>query len=301
MVRCGVQFLFYPWRFWFVAREPIHFPEGKSGNVLRGAFGTAFRKTACAPSCRGAERCEQRQTCAYARIFEPRADGGAPSGLADLPRPFVFRARHLDGRTVSAGKRFHFDLNMFDTCDPLLAHFEAAFARMASEGLGPSRGRADLDSARQNDRGPVALEMSPDGAPVHRITVQFLTPTELKSRSGMVDQPEFRVLLARARDRVSTLRAIYGGGPLTLDFRAVGERASRIKMMRCDLRQVDAERRSSRTGQTHSIGGFIGEAEYEGDLGEFIPVLRAAQWTGVGRQTVWGKGAIQVVSHEQHL
>jgi CRISPR/Cas system endoribonuclease Cas6 (RAMP superfamily) len=54
------------------------------------------------------------------------------------------------------------------------------------------------------------------------------------------------------------------------------------------------ERRSSRTGQTHSIGGFVGEAEYEGDLAEFVPYLKAAKWVGVGRQTVWGKGEIDV-------
>jgi len=51
-----------------------------------------------------------------------------------------------------------------------------------------------------------------------------------------------------------------------------------------------AARRSSRTGQTHSLGGFVGKAEYQGDLTEFVPYLRAAQWTGVGRQTAWGKG-----------
>ena len=44
----------------------------------------------------------------------------------------------------------------------------------------------------------------------------------------------------------------------------------------------------------HSIGGFVGEAEYEGDLAEFVPYLRVAKWTGVGRQTVWGKGEVEV-------
>ena len=39
---------------------------------------------------------------------------------------------------------------------------------------------------------------------------------------------------------------------------------------------------------------MVGVAEYEGELGEFVPFLEAAQWTGVGRQTVWGKGAIRV-------
>lgn len=39
-------------------------------------------------------------------------------------------------------------------------------------------------------------------------------------------------------------------------------------------------------------------AEYEGDLAEFIPYIDAARWTGVGRQSVWGKGeiAFQILS-----
>ena len=81
-------------------------------------------------------------------------------------------------------------------------------------------------------------------------------------------------------------------GALTIDFRAFGERAALVRMTRCEIEQVEVVRRSSRTGQVHPIGGFIGEAEYEGDLTEFVPFLRAAKWTGVGRQTVWGKGEI---------
>jgi hypothetical protein len=65
-----------------------------------------------------------------------------------------------------------------------------------------------------------------------------------------------------------------------------------VSTTRCDLEYVDAERVSRRTGQRHSLGGFIGVAEYEGDLADFVPYLEAARWTGVGRQTVWGKGEI---------
>ena len=50
----------------------------------------------------------------------------------------------------------------------------------------------------------------------------------------------------------------------------------------------------TQTGQVHPIGGFVGEAEYEGELGEFVPYLKAGKWVGVGRQTVWGKGEISV-------
>jgi hypothetical protein len=65
-------------------------------------------------------------------------------------------------------------------------------------------------------------------------------------------------------------------------------------MISCNLRQDNTQRRSSRTGQSHLIGGFLGTAEYEGDLAEFLPFVQAAKWTGVGRQPVWGKGEIEV-------
>jgi hypothetical protein len=34
--------------------------------------------------------------------------------------------------------------------------------------------------------------------------------------------------------------------------------------------------------------------EYEGELTPFLPFLRAGEWAGVGRQTVWGKGFFSV-------
>ena len=66
-------------------------------------------------------------------------------------------------------------------------------------------------------------------------------------------------------------------------------------MTRCEVQHVAIERRSSRTRQVHPIGGFIGFAEYEGALGEFLPVLKAAEYTGIGRQTVWGKGEVRLM------
>ncbi len=298
----------------------MYFPPGKSANVLRGAFGTIFRRIACVPQCTGARDCECRASCPYARMFEPSTLGSGPSGLADWPRPFVFRATHLDGRHVDAGDSFRFDLHLFDLNSPAVAYLVFAFAQLAREGLGPTRGRVELTSVSQLDErresakalydggslmlqqpaSPLEIELDPAVAPageakcaaVTRVGVRFQTPTELKSGHEIAAQPEFPIIAARIRDRVSALRAFYGPGPLDIDFRAFGERAARIRMARCEVRQVDVVRRSSRTGQTHSIGGFIGEAEYEGELTEFIPYLRAGQWTGVGRQTVWGKGEI---------
>jgi hypothetical protein len=310
-----LTFEFYRFRFQFRAAGALYFPPYRSGNIVRGAFGSIFRKLVCVPGCVDAKICEVRGTCPYARVFEPRAaHGEGPSGLADWPRPFVFRASHLDGSTVPQGSTFHFDVNIFDVRDPALEHFVRAFRQLAHEGLGPGRRRAELEIVEQLDLSgatlarvfeearcqvgkpakPSKVDIGGAEEPVERVKVHFVTPAELKGGLEMGKRPEFPILFGRLRDRISTLRALYGPGPLEVDFRAMGQRAAAIKMIRCAVKWTDAERRSSRSGQRHSIGGFVGEAEYEGELGTFIDYLRLGRWVGVGRQTVWGKGEIVV-------
>jgi hypothetical protein len=310
-----LKFEFYRFRFHFRSAGSLYFPAYKSGNIVRGAFGSIFRRLVCVPGCGEAKSCEVRATCPYARVFEPQAARGeGPSGLVDWPRPFVFRAAHLDGRTVQVGEAFHFDAHIFDVRDPALAYFVLTFAQLAREGLGPGRGRADLVAVDQLDLSgasvarvfdgerfqmgelgaPIAVDLSALPEPTGRVRVRFVTPTELKTEQRLAHRPEFAILFGRLRDRISTLRALYGPGPLEIDFRAMGERAAGVRMTRCELKTTEVDRRSSRTGQRHPLGGFVGEAEYEGELAEFLPYLRLGKWVGVGRQTVWGKGEVEV-------
>lgn len=254
------------------AVDPVAFPRGTSGNKLRGSFGRILKT--CHPDH-------------YGHIFAPRSSG--PGGLADAPRPFVLRVSHLEGMAFGPGSQFEYRVSIFD--EGKVPLFEEIFKQMALKGIGPERSRAELLSTRVD---PVQLSLGIAGPPVTRLRLKFLTPTELKSAGIVVPRPEFPVLFRRIRDRISTVRALYGAGPLDIDFRALGERAEQIRMTRCQIRRVHAERRSGTTGQVHSIGGFWGDAEYEGELTEFVPYLEAAQWTGVGRQTVWGKGEIAV-------
>jgi hypothetical protein len=289
-----VTFPFYRYRFHFRAIDRIHFPAGTSANAIRGAFGNALRESAPAN--------------AYRRLFEPGAGlRRSPSGLGDWPRPFIFRAYHLGSRSIPSGDSFFLDVHLFDLREPAVSYFRDALTLAASRGLGPGRGRAVLERIDQLDlmdraeiaageSGPPLLLLldAENSSRVAEVTVCFRTPTELKGEGGLVERPEFPILFARLRDRISTLSTLYGEGPLAVDFRGLGERAVRVHMVHCDLVWERTRRRSARTGQVHSIGGFTGEARYQGDLGEFMPWLRAARWVGVGRQTVWGKGDVRV-------
>ena len=251
----------YALRFHFCARAPLDFPAEESANTLRGRFGAALR---------------QADPGAYQRLFAPvSADG--PSGLHDPPRPFVLRAAHLEGARFAPGQTFGIGVNLFDTREPAADAVSKALCAAVPAEL------VEGGSSRL-----LKLSFAAPKRHIPRVRVRFLTPTELKG----AESPAFGVLFARIRDRVSTLRALYGSGPLPIDFAAMGARAGGVTMTRCELQHVERERVSRRTGERHSLGGFIGVAEYEGELAEFVAYLEAARWTGVGRQTVWGKGEI---------
>ena len=206
-------------RFCFAASEPIHFPSGETANLFRGQFGKAMNR---------------RWPEAYAQYFAPAANRGeGPSGLLYPPRPFVFRIRHLEGATFSPGESFHAGINLFETGTPPIDVFEETLREMM-------RGRAALQCVEGRD----LMRLKPAPQPAQRIRVRFLTPTELKG----ADRPEFGPLVARIRDRISTLRALYGAGPLEINFKTMGERAARVAMTRCEIQHVETKRRSGRTG-----------------------------------------------------
>jgi hypothetical protein len=170
--------------------------------------------------------------------------------------------KELAGRSFAAGESIEFGIHVFD-------------ASLLEE-LGASRFyRIDLDLAA---RFPAT----------DRIELRFVTPTEIRGWAA----PEFGPLFARLRDRISLLRSFYGGGPLDIDFKGMGERGRGLRFVSSDLETESASRRSTSQGTRHPLGGFLGSVIYEGNLNEFLPFLAAGEFTGVGKYTVWGQGEI---------
>jgi CRISPR/Cas system endoribonuclease Cas6 (RAMP superfamily) len=194
------------------------------------------------------------------------------------------------------------DLLVFDRDHPPWPELEKAFERVAAQGLGPSRGRARLKMFSFGNGETGALQMplkGVDGAPGRngRLRLLFATPTELKSGGEVCSEPDFGVLIHRIVERLWALGCLYQAWETgDWDYRELLDLARGVRLIDWSWRHTEAERRSSRTGQRHSIGGFTGWAEYDGAVGAFLPVLEIARWIGVGRQTVWGKGDVRLES-----
>jgi hypothetical protein len=290
--------------------ERIQWPQGVPTNVLRGALGLTLRDLAgCDPKCGTSVVCVRSRgpVCAYQRIFAPRAQEG-PSGFADPPRPFVIRAGFAEECT-EPGCRFSFDVHLFDR-DPAVATIVSECLREASRrGFGPTRGGASLEETEmlKQDGSLVPCNETPPqlapwelpweavpGAPA-KLRIQFLTPLELKSEGRLVQTaPPFGVMLARIRDRLSALSSLYGKPVEGFDFRGIVARAKQVALVESKTEFERGKRLSTRTWQYQPLSGFVGYAVYEGNFEESLGLLRSAYWTGVGRQTVWGHGAVHV-------
>lgn len=216
-------------------------------------------------------------------VFRPRRETG-PSGLKDVPRPFVLRARRLEGRILSPGERFELRIHLFAPAEK--GAIVRAMESACREGLGPDRVPVSILQVGEECQ-RFDLSLRPCAPPV--LLVRFLTAVELKGWEGPPPLP-FPVLIARLRDRLSSLRSVYGPGPIPFDFQGLAQRAQRVRSLGCNLTHARAGRISRRTGERHPLGGFLGDCIYEGDFREFLPLLEAGVYTGVGRQTVWGKG-----------
>ncbi|MBM3735598.1 MAG: CRISPR system precrRNA processing endoribonuclease RAMP protein Cas6 [Acidobacteria bacterium] len=292
-------FLVRPLRYEFQAVDRVFIPAGKEENVFRGAMGLALKRVCCGPECQGTETCDSEPVCGYRRIFAPKLTDG-PSGVSDPPRPFVLRVADRFAGWIEPDGRFEIRVHLFDPAVDPVRYLTVALAQFGSIGLGPSRGRcrlAEPDGARiaaETLPPPLELDLGFGVEPCDRIEVEFVTPTEIKVDGAVVARPEFRMLMARVRDRVSSLMRLYQGAGPEIDYEGFLAEAREVRMVGSELQERAAVRHSSRTGQRHPLGGAVGKVVYEGPVGKYLPWLRAAEWTGVGRQTVWGKGQIAV-------
>jgi hypothetical protein len=203
-------------------------------------------------------------------------------------------------------------MNVFDVQRPVIRWLTEAFVDWAFDGQGPAHSTVSLESVELR-RSPTEREAIfigqklvcevPEAArlPIEvsgnsqarRIRIDFLSPTELKGDGAVLERPEFAIMVQRAFERANALSTLYGNGPLPLDWAHLKAQAALVKTVAVEGRHL-AIRRTSRTTGVHPLGGFVGRAVYEGEVSAFVPLLRIAEVTGIGRQTVWGKGEIAV-------
>ncbi|MGH8508709.1 MAG: CRISPR system precrRNA processing endoribonuclease RAMP protein Cas6 [Gammaproteobacteria bacterium] len=288
-------------RFHLLATTPLQLSAYK-GSTFHGAFGWALR---------GLYR------PLYDLLYEPASTmlpAGETARMA-LPKPFVLVPPLGTQCEYPPGSRLSCELLLIGPACYSLTACLCAFEHIGREGLGPARGRFELERVERLVPGGASHLLLEQGrsAVMHpgppttsqevirgwadrdidQVTLSFETRLRLKHDNRLVRTcPEFATFLERVIARINLLSGAYHGGPM-LEHPAkpaVLDQAKRVNVRGHDLVWDDWARYSGRQKEWMRFGGLLGSATYEGNLKPLMPWLALGEWLHVGGKTSFGLG-----------
>jgi hypothetical protein len=264
------------------------------------------------------DRCLLRTTCAYPYVFEttPPPGGTNLRKLEQVPRPYVFEPP-TGNRLISPGETFDLRLVLVGRGIDFFPHFLFTLRELGRVGLGPRRGRFEVEEVRAQAPGTERLvyaasderlvgeapritpaelaagcALAAPAAP--RFAVRFVTPARIQAGGAVRATVGFADLVRALLRRLSSLCSFHCGRPLDLDFRGLIARAAEGRTVASNLRWHSQERFSGRQGQWVYMNGAVGEVVFEmpsrESLAPFVPLLAAGEWVHVGKGCVMGLG-----------
>lgn len=303
------------YRFTLVAREPVALPE-YCGSTLRGAFGNAFRASACVFPGKACSACLLRETCAYSWVFETPMPAGVDLpgvGGSNLPHPFILCPPWDGPAEIGPGKPFSFQVVLVGKGIGYLPYFILAVEKMGSRGLGVGRGRFQLRAvwdvlpegsrivwrrgALARDATDAPLMWNPDEGR-HRapdeLVAQFVTPVRLTAQGGLDTDLDFQAFLRSLLRRIKLLAAFHCANGARWDYRPVLEEAADVRTVERDCRPRGWLRWSQRQGRKLLLDGVTGYLRLSGVPDTLLPFLEIGQVIHVGKATAFGFGRYQL-------
>ena len=285
------------------------------GSTFRGVFGRALKRVVCALKRQECDQCLLKQRCVYAMVFETQDNMVPPEGsrIVAAPHPFVIEPPHTMETRFSEGSSFDFRLLLFGEANRNLPYFIYAFEQMGKIGIGKringKRGHFSLEEVTAGDmsiyssanqtlkaQNPFLLTLKDTGEfpqGTFRLSLNMITPLRLKFENHLKADLPFHVLVRAMLRRMSSLYNFYGDGEPPLDYRGLVKKAKEIKIVDEDLSWFDWRRYSFRQDKAMLMGGMVGSVTYEGDIGEYMPLIEFCSEVHLGKQTSFGLGKIQ--------
>lgn len=304
------------------AVEDLHLPQYK-GSTFRGGFGSALKKAVCMTKTFDCPPCLLQQNCPYISIFEPKVEKAAADLLRigrDAPQPFVLEPPLTEQREFKQGEQFSAGLVLIGKAMDMLPHFIYTFTVFGERvGLGKAKGKfavrqvTDADGKKVYDGQTQMLKSSyrvftfddfaaEVGSP-SRLTLTFSTPTRIMTsfkanRRHLVrlrDAEDFRTLIETLYHRLFVLTNLHCAPEASGYVRhKIDVKNLPVSLVTANIRWQDWERYSNRQQTRMKLGGFLGEATFEGELAAYVPLLKIGEHLHVGKGASFGLGKFVV-------
>ncbi|MGD9822893.1 CRISPR system precrRNA processing endoribonuclease RAMP protein Cas6 [Desulfobacter sp.] len=283
------------------------------GSTFRGLLGHALKRTVCALKNQTCATCILRQNCTYALVFETAHALPAPENakVSDPPHPMVLEPPLTEKREFTAGDTLVCGMVLFGDLNRNLPYFIYAFDQMGRIGLGKgkngTRAGFTLESVTFGNNAvyskadgrvtlpdllpEMTLHPDPNGN-TDRVTLKLQTPFRISTKTGQGPDLPFDLLMRSLIRRCTALFNTYGNGEPDLDYPDLVKQAGQVRLTDNRLAWFDWQRYSSRQDKKMYMGGLLGQAAYQGDLGPFLPFLRMAEIVHAGKNTAFGLGKV---------
>lgn len=280
-------------------------------NTLRGGFGKALHDISCVQPGADCVDCSLGSRCAYGYLFRTPVpeDATMMRGYTHAPHPFVFRPPMNHSPMVQRDETINIDCVMVGDAVDYFPYIVFGLNRLGELGLGTDRVTFHIERAmgpegetlyaRDQDR-PIrspklhAVTAELKTSDESSIRIHYRTPTRLRVNGRPLRRPDFGALVSAALRRLKLLCALHGAGTFDIDSERLATAAQSVECIADRTRWVDLERHSARQNQRVPIGGLIGAADFQGDVGPFLEILRLAANVHVGKKATAGHGFFEI-------
>jgi len=299
------------YRFDIIPRSELILPTYK-GSTFRGGFGHAFKRAVCVDRDGECAKCKLQHKCVYSYVFET-AIPETEARNTQVPHPFVIEPPLEERQRYGTDDTLSFQLILVCRAIDYIPYFIFAFEELGRIGLGRNRGIYKLEKVVSTNEAVIYdgkshirddtqvidfAQLLRDISPLnyHRITLRFFTPTRIKYHGKLIKDLDFELLMRNLLRRLSWLVEVHCEEKWDLNWKELLKRAhERVKTVRSDLQWHDWERYSQRQAKKLKMGGFLGDITFEGDLAEFLPVIKLGEYLHVGKGTVYGMGKYEII------
>lgn len=301
-------------RFILVAGEKgLLLPHYKGSIFLEDKFKSTLRRYSCLLSREKCGDCLLKMQCSYAYLYEKiKATPWQTRGFGLFAPPFVWQPP-LEKKTVYLpGEKLSYNLILFGKKGAYLQDFIKTFQELGEEGLKAGGGRFILKkvwaenpfrkkgvdllgfSGNKVDEQETVItgediELWSRGfTAVSRVSILFLTPTAFRERERYVKEPFFYTLVRELFRRASALYYFFHDyQEMELYYQKFVDDALRVRKYKDQTRFVPLEKGFKKS---FPFPGILGEAEYAGNLTQFLPLLKLGEFIHLGENTVFGFG-----------
>ncbi len=277
------------------------------GATFRGKFGHVLKKVICFNNTKNCDNCQLTGKCPYIYLFMTKH-----KNREETLKPFVIKPPLSKKQFFLKDEMFYLQLTLIGKATEYLPYFVYCFLQMGKEGIGNPAGKFKLENIWTfNAAGEKKLIYdAEEKILVNRVemislaniqneirpqvTLNFLTPTQLKQKGEMIRKINFEILLKAILRRYKRLNDIHGNGNkvfVDVDWQEV----KKIETLDSTINEHRFKRYSNKQKQSIPVRGITGKVVFRGNLTPFYKWLKMGEYLHIGKGATFGLGWYRVV------